>query len=73
MSEYLLGENTETRGGALTAHSWQKWKSTFLTCPCHEIYREEAVGVKNSNYTKKYDFCEYVKFGAFRENVTFCP
>ena len=28
----------------LTAHNWQKWKSTFLTCPCHKIYREEAVG-----------------------------
>ena len=49
----------------LTAHNWQKWKSTFLTCPCHKIYRVEAVGLKNSNYTYKfYDFCEYVKFGA---------
>ena len=27
------------------------------------IYREEAVGLKSSNYTKKkYNFCEYVKF-----------
>ena len=26
-------------------------KSTFLTCHCHEIYREEAVGLKSSNYT----------------------
>ena len=26
-------------------------KSTFPTCPCHEIYREEAVGLKTSNYT----------------------
>ena len=34
----------------LTAHSWQKWKSTFLSCPRHEIYREETVCVKNSNY-----------------------
>ena len=34
----------------LTAHNWQKWKSRFLTCHCHEIYREEAVGLKNSNY-----------------------
>ena len=31
----------------------------------NEIYREEAVGLKSSNYTLKiYDFCEYVKFGA---------
>ena len=48
----------------LKAHNWQKWKSTLLTCHCHEIYREEAVGLKSSNYTKKYDFCEYVKFEA---------
>ena len=37
----------------LTAHNWQKWKSTFPTCHCHEIYREEAVGLKNSNYIYK--------------------
>ena len=49
----------------LTAHNWQKWKRVFLTCPCHEIYRVESVGLKTSNYTlKDYDFCEYVKFGA---------
>ena len=35
----------------LTAHNWQKWKSRFLTCHCHEIYREEMVGLKSSNYT----------------------
>ena len=28
-----------------------KMKNTFLTCTCHEIYREEAVGLKSSNYT----------------------
>ena len=22
----------------LTAHNWQKWKSRFLTCPCHKIW-----------------------------------
>ena len=22
-------------------------------CPCHKIYREEAVGLKNSDYTSK--------------------
>ena len=27
----------------LTAHNWQKWKSWFRTCPCHKIYRVEAV------------------------------
>ena len=37
----------------LMANNWQKWKSTFLTCPWYEIYREEAVGLKNSKYTLK--------------------
>ena len=38
----------------LTTHSWQKWKRVFLTCPCHEIYRDEAVGLlKSSKYTWK--------------------
>ena len=27
----------------LTAHNWQNWKRVFLTCPCDEIYRDEAV------------------------------
>ena len=27
--------------------------SRFLTCPCHKIHREEAVGRKSSNYTLK--------------------
>ena len=38
---------------SLTAHNWQKWKRVFLTCPCHDIYRVEAVGLKSSNYTLK--------------------
>ena len=29
----------------LMAHNWRKWKSRFLTCHCHEIYRAEAVGL----------------------------
>ena len=40
-------------GSVSTAHNWQKWKSTYLTCPCHEMYRVEAVGLKNSSYTLK--------------------
>ena len=31
----------------LTTHNWQKWKRVFLTCPCYEIYRVEAVDLKN--------------------------
>ena len=38
---------------SLTAHNWQKLKSTFLACPCYEIYRVEEVGLKSSNYTLK--------------------
>ena len=33
----------------LTAHNWQNWNSTFLTCHCHKISRVEAVGQKKSN------------------------
>ena len=31
----------------LTGGNWQKWKRVFLTCFCHEIYRDEAVGLKS--------------------------
>ena len=49
----------------LTAHNWQKWKRVFLTCPCHKIYRDEAVGLKSCKYTWKITiFCENVKFEA---------
>ena len=27
----------------LTAHTWQKCKSRFLTCSCHEIYRKKQL------------------------------
>ena len=36
---------------SLTAHNWQKWKRVFLICPCHKIYRVEAVGLKTPYYT----------------------
>ena len=37
----------------LTGGNWQKWKRLFLTCPCHEIYRDEAVGLKSCKNTWK--------------------
>ena len=41
----------------LMAHNWQKWKNSFLLHPRHEIFREEAVGLKSSYHTfKRYDF-----------------
>ena len=46
------------------AHNWKKWKSTFLTCPCYKIHREEAVGQKFQLQFKNYGWCEYVEFGA---------
>ena len=52
----------------LTAHNWQKWKSTFPTYPCHDIYREEAVDVKSYHCTfKKYDFVNLWIWGNFLE------
>ena len=49
----------------LTAHNWQKWERVFLTCPCHKIDRDEAVGLQSCKYTwKNYNLCENVKFGA---------
>ena len=40
------------RGGILINGSQlAKIKSRFLTCPCHKIYRDEAVGLKGCNYT----------------------
>ena len=49
----------------LTAYNWQKWKRVFLTCPCHEIYGDEAVDLTSCKYTWKIKiFCENVKFGA---------
>ena len=37
----------------LMAHNWQNWKRVFLTCPCHEIYKDEAVGLKSCKCTWK--------------------
>ena len=36
-------------------NGWQlaKWKRVFLTCPCHEIYRDEAVGLKSCKILEK--------------------
>ena len=53
----------------LTAHNWQNWKRVFLTCPCHEIYKDEAVRLKKLQiYLKNYDLREYVDFGAISWN-----
>ena len=57
----------------LTAHNWQKWKTVLLTCPCHDMYRDEAVDLKKMQiYLKNYDFCEYLEFGAISWKFDFC-
>ena len=57
----------------LTAHNWQKWKRVFLTCPCHKIYRDEAVGLKSCKYIWKIMiFVKMWNLGQFLKNLIFC-
>ena len=59
----------------LTAHL-AKWKKRrFLTCPCHKIYREEAVGLKVPTILEKLRFLwicnilgNFVKIWHFTKN-----
>ena len=55
------------------AHNRQKWKRVFLTCPCHEIQRDEAVGLKSCKYTWKITiYVNMWNLGQFRENLISC-
>ena len=57
----------------LTGGNWQKWKRVFLTCPCHKIYRDEAVGLKSCKNTWKFTiFVKMWNLGQYRENLIFC-
>ena len=57
----------------LTGGNWQKWKRVFLTCPCHEIYRNETVGLKSCKNTWKITiFVKMWNLGQYRENLIFC-
>ena len=57
----------------LMAHNWQKWKRVFLTCPCHKIYGDEAIGQKNCKYTRKVTiFVKMWNLGQYHENFIFC-
>ena len=57
----------------LTGGNWQKWKRVFLTCPCHEIYRDEAVGLKSCKNTWKITiFVKMWNLGQYRANLIFC-
>ena len=65
MSILRKGPKQACQECVLTGGNWQKWKRVFLTCPCHEFYRDEAVGLKSCKNTwKNYDICENVKCGA---------
>ena len=57
----------------LTGGNWQKWKRVFMTCPCHEIYRDEAVGLKSCKNTWKITiFVKMWNLGQYPENLIFC-
>ena len=57
----------------LTGGNWQKWKRVFLTCPCHKIYRDEAIGLKSCKCTWKITkFVKMGNLGQYRENLIFC-
>ena len=56
-------------------NGWQlaKMKRVFLTCPCHEIYRDEAVGLKSCKNTWKITiFVKMWNLGQYRYNLIFC-
>ena len=56
----------------LTGGNWQKWKRVFLTCPCHKIYRDEAIGLKSCKYTWKITkFVKMGNLGQYHENLIF--
>ena len=56
----------------LLVHNWQNWKKVFLWCCCHEIYRVEAVGIKNCNDTLKITiFANMWNLGQFLGNRYF--
>ena len=74
---FLGTRETETlgilKGINLTGGNWQKWKRVFLTCPCHKIYRDEAVGLKSCKNTWKITiFVKMWNLGPYRENLIFC-
>ena len=54
----------------LMVHNYEKWKSGFLTCPCHKIYSVEEVSLISFQFClKNYDFSEYVEFGAISYKI----
>ena len=61
-----------THSTPLNGSQLAKMKSTFLTCPCHKIYKDEAVGLKSYNYTFKITiFVNVWNLVQFLENLIF--
>ena len=73
MHEWVINFHQKVINLILTGGNWQKWKRVFLTCPCHEIYRDEAVGLKSCKNTWKITiFVKMWNLGQYRENLIFC-
>ena len=71
--KWLLDYLEKPQPTYLTGGNLQKWKRVFLTCPCHEIYRDEAVGIKICKNTWKITiFVKMWNLGRYRENLIFC-
>ena len=72
-SELWLSIITEELNKNLTAHNWQNWKKkkNFPSCCCHEIYRIEAVGLKNYNYAWKIDILPIPSKSKFESENSF--
>ena len=71
--DYRVAWIIDEWSSVLTGGNWQKWKRVFLTCPCHEIYRDEAVGLKSCKNTWKITiFVKMWNLGQYRENLIFC-
>ena len=72
-SGFPICHKFETLIFLLTGGNYQEWKRVFLTCPCHEIYRDEAVGLKSCKNTWKIAiFVKMWNLGQYRENLIFC-
>ena len=67
------GGRTLVLGKWLNGSQLAKLKRVFLTCPCHEIYKDEAVGLKSCKYTWKITiYMNMWNLGQFREILIFC-
>ena len=74
LSDFWMSIGKEgSKHASLTGGNWQKWKRVFLTCPCHKIYRDEAIGLKSCKNTWKITmFVKMWNLRQYRENLIFC-